>query len=497
MKHRTGTLIKRHGTYYVRWFQDGKRFVRQLTDEKGLPIKTVDEAKAAKTKFMAPFMVSDKVAALESIAAKLGGTSAAVVAADEIANPALKVAAAWDVFQKSPRRPDCGPVTLNGYEGQWKRFAKWMEERIPGAAMRDVDAATAEAYAANLTSGKVSPNTYNKHLTLLKLVWRILGRTPSYKIGASPWGDIQRRRLSTQSHRELTIEELKRVCGAATGELRILFGIGLYTGLRLADAVTLQWGEVDLVRGIIQRVPRKTARRTGKPVMIPLHNALAAMLAVTPAADRRGPVMPDLCAEYERARYLATRIIQKHFHDCGIETAGVGDGCRAPVTVGFHSMRHSFVSLCRAGGAPLSVVEAIVGHSSPAMTRHYTHTGEVAARSAIAMLPGLGEPVGSEQLAVGSGDSGQKTEASGVEGSGDAGKVSSEQSAVNSGAAVRDQGSVEYGEQATPAAMARAAVTCLEAMTAKNWEKKRDEALKALRGVVEWLEGRILHEKQG
>ena len=77
------------------------------------------------------------------------------------------------------------------------------------------------------------------------------------------------------------------------------------------------------------------------------------------------------------------------------------------------------------------------------------------------------------------------------------GSVSSGQSAVNSGAAVRDQGSVEYGEQATPAAMARAAVTCLEAMTAKNWEKKRDEALKALRGVVEWLEGRILHEKQG
>ena len=37
----------------------------------------------------------------------------------------------------------------------------------------------------------------------------------------------------------------------------------------------------------------------------------------------------------------------------------------------------------------MAVVEAIVGHSSPAMTRHYTHTGEAAARSAIAMLPGL------------------------------------------------------------------------------------------------------------
>ena len=45
-----------------------------------------------------------------------------------------------------------------------------------------------------------------------------------------------------------------------------------------------------------------------------------------------------------------------------------------------------------------------------------------------------------------------------------------------------------YGEQASPAAMARAALTCLEAMTAKNWEAKRDEALKALRGATDWLE---------
>ena len=57
------------------------------------------------------------------------------------------------------------------------------------------------------------------------------------------------------------------------------------------------------------------------------------------------------------------------------------------VEVGFHSLRHTFVSLCRANNAPLSVVESIVGHSSPAMTQHYTHTGELAAGQAVAALP--------------------------------------------------------------------------------------------------------------
>jgi len=62
---------------------------------------------------------------------------------------------------------------------------------------------------------------------------------------------------------------------------------------------------------------------------------------------------------------------------------------------------------------------------------------------------------------------------------------------------VREQKSVVYGEQAAPAAMARAAVTCLEAMTAKNWKQKRDEALKSLRGATDWLERSVLHEVKG
>jgi Phage integrase family len=57
------------------------------------------------------------------------------------------------------------------------------------------------------------------------------------------------------------------------------------------------------------------------------------------------------------------------------------------VEVGFHSLSHTFVSLCRESNAPLAVVESIVGHSNPAMTRHYTHVGELAAGQAVAALP--------------------------------------------------------------------------------------------------------------
>jgi hypothetical protein len=47
----------------------------------------------------------------------------------------------------------------------------------------------------------------------------------------------------------------------------------------------------------------------------------------------------------------------------------------------------------------LPVVEAIVGHSNPAMTRLYTHTSDAAAGTAVASLPDVtGQPAAKPAL---------------------------------------------------------------------------------------------------
>jgi len=68
-------------------------------------------------------------------------------------------------------------------------------------------------------------------------------------------GGNPRKRLTAQGRRELTVEELRTVCQSATGELRALLGLGVYTGLRLGDCSTLRWCEVDLARNVIRRHP--------------------------------------------------------------------------------------------------------------------------------------------------------------------------------------------------------------------------------------------------
>lgn len=415
MKTRTGYLVKRGGTYHAVWQIAGKKFMKTTR------CTTEREANVELARIMAPYVVQDEVRTLETVKARIEGARNDLVVLEEQRNPALGFAAtkgsdgsehpgAWTAFLKAQNRPDSGKRTLDDYEGYFQNFVDWLKATKRSApALRDVTPEMATDYAVYLTTERgLSAGTFNKHINTLSLVFRVLAGPA--RLTVNVWDDIKRKRSVPVSRRELTVEELRRVCAAADGELRLLLAIGLYTGLRLGDAATLRWGETDLVRGIIRRVPNKTARRNPKPVNVPIHPTLRALLAEIPERSRRDYVLPETAASYLKDSSAPSKRIQDHFEACAVNVHKPGTGYvtrdgtdgkpeevhsgqRAVVEVGFHSLRHTFVSLCRGADAPLSVVESIVGHSSPAMTRHYTHTGDAAALAAVTALPDItGEP---------------------------------------------------------------------------------------------------------
>jgi integrase len=390
-------LLKRGNNYYCSWRHDGELLTRALRDANGQPITTVEAARKARDEFMRPFTASTETKVLEELTVKLQGRKAELAKWEDEQHPPSSIGQAWSDFLASPNRPDSGESTLRQYEFQWQAFADWMQEKHPDIlTLRDVSKEIAEEYASSLNHGRFSPSTYNKHLNLLTLVFRVVKHKA--KLTNNPWespkrgGNLQRKRMVTNSRRELTIDELRTVCQAATGELRTLLALGIYSGLRLGDCATLRWGEVDLPRGMMRRIPNKTARRNPKPVIVPIHPILRDMLASTPLKKRSEYVLPEMAALYAHNICAVTDKVQGHFKTCGItlHKPGTGkDGKRAVIEVGFHSLRHTFVSLCRESNAPLAVVESIVGHSNPSMTRHYTHVGELAAGRAVALLPSV------------------------------------------------------------------------------------------------------------
>ena len=391
-----GSLVVRGSNFYAFWrVKDStgksKAVCKALRDEHGAAITTRPEAEKAKARLMEIVHKEKQVATLLSIQHAIDDTQGDIQRLHDEQHPALSLVQTWSAFLKSPERRDCGKSTLQQYESKWCQFHEWMEREHPEVKLlRDVTGDCASEYMQGLNHGKLAPATYNFALFTLRYMFKTL--KDEARLTENVWMKAKAKTNIGHSRRELTIDELKKVCGTATGEMKVLFAVGTYTGLRLGDCATLKWGEVDLRRLQIKRVPNKVARRCPRPITIPIHPVLANMLADIPANERdRVYVLPKTASTFlSPSKSCVTRSIQKHFVSCGIETQLPREtGQRPIVSVGFHSLRYTLVSMMREANAPLSVVENLVGHHSVDMTRHYTHTSELAASNAVNLLPAV------------------------------------------------------------------------------------------------------------
>ena len=380
----TGSLTKRGDIWTARWMIDGRLFTR-TTEESDKKL-----AKLKLKEFLEPFSFQKDAEKLSAISKKIEGAEAQA----EALLPSLTILNSFKAYVDSPTRPDSGARTMKNYESQFNRFVNWMEENHPDIKeLRLVTKEIASSFAGEL-SKTLTSNSFNKYLVLFRRIWKVLFKNPEARLKINPWDkdEISNKLEVQHSRRELTVDELSRVLTMVSGEMRTLFVIGIYCGLRLGDAATLKWGSVDLVRRTITLMPNKIARsKNAKLVQIPIHNTLFRLLFEIPQDERKGYVLPELATLYLKGKSKGATLskrIQKIFKDCGIDTGCTVEGySRGGVEVGFHSMRHSFVSLSANAGVPMAMVQALVGHSNPAMTRHYMHDDLKAVQKAVYALP--------------------------------------------------------------------------------------------------------------
>ena len=432
--NRSGSLEKHGGYWLARWMVDGKRYTRS-TGCKVSGGKSARKAAEAKLKeFTHDYTLKDEKLILEKQVARLEGVEKEIEQ-EEAKKPALHFLEGWTAYLQSQSRPRSGQGTLRNYEQQYFIFVEWLAKSHPSVVeMRHVTPKIAEEYAQFLLTGTpkdereaittarkwlyrfdyrtkrdgektlsaeaqkaiaerrelakqvirdpVRGTTFNKHLNALTLIWRHVARHEKARITCNPWAfdedtgnGIRRIVLNhaerPHSRRALTYEEVYQLLKKATGELKILIAVGVYTGLRLGDAVLLDWGSIDRVTGIIAVRSRKTDTETRAAV----HPFLARILQQE-TKKTVGHVMPKLAKLYlsgRSGRIKISTMISDLFESIGINTKYVEDGKRARSDCGFHSLRHTFVTMLRAGGATLQTAKAMAGHHTERMTEHYTH----------------------------------------------------------------------------------------------------------------------------
>lgn len=385
-----GLQLEKTGIWTLRCIINGKRI------SKSTGTRDRAEAEQFAKRFLAPYVKDDAARTFENIQAAVM-TERQLAEMREAEGPQLKLSEAWEAYEASPLRRDLAPATLEGKKQVFRKFLEYMNKVFPEVVeVRHLARYHTENYLNHMRA-EHSASTYNNRLCVLREVHRTLMKRAAAK--ENPWEGFPLRADDSHTRRELTIEELARLVDMASregSEFRTLFGIAMYTGLRLGDCCKLTWAEVDIVRSIIQKVPEKTKKyRKGRPVTVPIHKVLADLLMQTPIEARTGYVLPTIGKWAESGHSGMGKIhhrIGKIFKNAGIVTSVEVEGRKWKVPeASFHSLRHTFVSMSANAGVPLHIVQSIVGHESTAMTRHYYHENVAALQKAVEAIPSISE----------------------------------------------------------------------------------------------------------
>jgi len=310
----------------------------------------------------------------------------------------VPVSKAWSLFEQTPRKKSQGDSWRQISKSWWGKFEEWLAEHHPEVKHLDeVTPVIAQAYARHLNSDGTTGNAYNRRVRTLALVFKTLKTDAG--LTENVWSEVNRRDTVKEGQRPLTDDEVKLVLSKAheQGEpaLMLWLLLGVYTGLRLKDVVTLTWENIDFDKRVIHRVAAKTRKHTnGTAIHIPMAAPLEAALKAY-----RNTAAPDdvyLFLEYAKdygtgGRDRVETIIKSHYELCEIQTLREKSEHRKKrsTEVGFHSLRHTFVTLCADRKVPLHDVQAMVGHMTPEMTTTYTHSSLDGRRRAVKALPDL------------------------------------------------------------------------------------------------------------
>lgn len=254
-----------------------------------------------------------------------------------------------DLLERTLLARGRSPATIRAYRECLRRFARFVAKPLRRATLGDL-----RAYQRHLAADRrVGFSCFNQNVSALRLFYRdCLEREWDFA------------RLPFQRHpRSLPeilgpgeVRALLEACPNLKHRTVIMTAYGC--GLRLAEALALRPEHVDAQRMVI-RVENGKGRRD-RYVMLP--RRLLGTLRKYVRVYRPTKWLFEGQAE---GRPLSPKTIQTVFHRAR-RRAGIAKA------VGFHSLRHSFATQLLEDGVSLRVIQALLGHASPASTQIYT-----------------------------------------------------------------------------------------------------------------------------
>lgn len=269
------------------------------------------------------------------------------------------------------------PGTFRDYR---KSVEKYLIPALGGRKLAAVTPAHLRRLVADLAAeGVIAPKTINNAVVPLRLMLAHAvedGLIPANP-AATTAGSRQRLRLPA-AHREMDYlrrDEVPRYLAACRAAYRPLAEVLLGAGLRIGEAIALEWPDLELDSGAI--VVRRSLKgqdgvgstKGDRARRVEIGPRLVSILADHRArsAEHSDRAVRLVFANQDGA-YLDRTHVSKRWHPPALAAAGLRRSVR------LHDLRHSAAAAWLSAGLPLVFVQRQLGHASITTTeRHYGH----------------------------------------------------------------------------------------------------------------------------